>query len=44
MTPGARLSPYSGQVIAYRAGIPVEVGDLGAVRQRLRHRSPAPGA
>lgn len=44
VTPGVRLSPYSGQVIAYRAGIPVEVGDLGAVRQRLRHQAPGPGA
>jgi ATP-dependent Lhr-like helicase len=44
ITPGARLSPASGQVIAYRAGVPVEVGDLGAVRQRLRHQAPAPSA
>ncbi len=44
VTPGARLSPYSGQVIAYRAGIPVEVGALGAVLQRLRLPAPAPGA
>jgi ATP-dependent Lhr-like helicase len=44
VTPGARLSPYSSQVIAYRAGVPVEVGDLGAVRQRLRHRASGPGA
>jgi ATP-dependent Lhr-like helicase len=34
--PGARLSPYSGQTIAYRDGMPVEVGELGAVRSRLQ--------
>jgi ATP-dependent Lhr-like helicase len=34
--PGARVSPYSGQVIAYRDGVPVEVGELGAVRSRLQ--------
>jgi len=34
--PGARLSPYSGQTIAYRDGLPVEVGELGAVRSRLQ--------
>lgn len=44
LTPGARLSPSSGQVIAYRAGIPVEAGDLGAVLQRLRHRASVPRA
>ncbi|MGH7407741.1 MAG: Lhr family helicase, partial [Candidatus Methylomirabilales bacterium] len=44
VTPGARLSPYSSQVIAYRAGIPVEVGDLGAVLQRLRRQAPGSGA
>jgi ATP-dependent Lhr-like helicase len=34
--PGARLSPYSGQTIAYRDGLPVEVDELGAVRSRLQ--------
>ncbi|MBI2962172.1 MAG: DEAD/DEAH box helicase [Deltaproteobacteria bacterium] len=34
--PGARLSPYSGQVVAYRDGAVVEVGELGAVRSRLQ--------
>ena len=34
--PSARVSPYSGQVIAYRDGVPVEVGELGAVRSRLQ--------
>ena len=27
---------YSGQVIAYRDGVPVEIGELGAVRSRLQ--------
>ena len=35
LTPGPRVSPFSGQVIAYRDGVPVEVGDLGAVRSKL---------
>jgi hypothetical protein len=34
--PGARVSPFSGQVIAYRDGVPVEIGELGAVRSRLQ--------
>src|SRR5581483_8172383 len=42
VTPGARVSPLSGQVIALAAGVPVEVGELGAVKSRLqRHASPA---
>jgi len=36
LTPGARLSPFAQQVIAYRDGVPVEVGPLGAVRSRLQ--------
>jgi ATP-dependent Lhr-like helicase len=36
ITPGARVSPFSGLVIAYRDGVPVDVGELGAVRSRLR--------
>ncbi len=44
LTPGARVSPFSGQVIAYRAGVPVEVGDLGAVMHRVRQMASAPGA
>jgi ATP-dependent Lhr-like helicase len=36
ITPGARISPFSGQVIAYRDGVPIEIGDLGAVRSRLQ--------
>ena len=39
LTPGARLSPLSGQVIAFADGVPIEVGDLGAVRSRLRSRA-----
>ncbi len=38
LTPGARVSPFSNQVIAYRSGVPVEVGELGAVMSRLRQR------
>lgn len=38
LTPGERLSPISGQVIAYRAGVPVAVDELGAVRSRLQLR------
>ena len=41
VTPGARVSPFSGQVIAYRDGVPVEVGELGTVLSRLR-QSAAP--
>jgi len=36
VTPGSRVSPFSGQVIAYRDGVPVEIGELGAVRSRLQ--------
>jgi ATP-dependent Lhr-like helicase len=36
LLPGSRLSPFSGKVIAYRAGIPVATGDLGSVRSHLR--------
>jgi ATP-dependent Lhr-like helicase len=45
LTPGARISPLSGQVIAFERGVPIDSGDLGAVRHRLRDRSlAAPGA
>jgi ATP-dependent Lhr-like helicase len=44
LTPGARVSPYSGQVIAYRSGVPVEVGDLGAVLHRLSRSASPPVA
>jgi ATP-dependent Lhr-like helicase len=36
LTPGARISPYSNQVITYRAGVPVDAGLLGAVLSRGR--------
>ena len=36
LTPGQRVSPFSNQVIAYRDGVPLEVGQLGAVRSRLQ--------
>jgi ATP-dependent Lhr-like helicase len=35
-TSGERVSPFTLQVIAYRDGVPVEVGELGAVRSRLQ--------
>jgi len=36
LLPGPRLSSFSGKVIAYRAGIPVATGDLGAVLSHLQ--------
>jgi ATP-dependent Lhr-like helicase len=36
LTPGSRLSPFTQQVIVYRAGVPVETGTLGAVKSRLQ--------
>jgi ATP-dependent Lhr-like helicase len=36
VVPGARVSPYSGVFIAYRDGLPVEIGELGFVRSRLQ--------
>jgi ATP-dependent Lhr-like helicase len=36
VTPGARVSPFSGLVIAYRDGAPAEIGELGAVRSKLQ--------
>jgi ATP-dependent Lhr-like helicase len=38
LTPGARVSPFSNQVIAYQNGVPVEAGSLGAVLSRLQKR------
>jgi len=38
LTPGARLSPFTQQVIVYRSGVPVETGALGAVKSRLHGR------
>jgi ATP-dependent Lhr-like helicase len=36
LTPGARVSPFSHQIIAYRDGEPVEVGSIGEIRSRLQ--------
>lgn len=36
LTPGARVSPLSGQKIAFRRGVAVDVGQLGEVRSRLQ--------
>jgi ATP-dependent Lhr-like helicase len=36
LTPGARISPQSGHVIAFSRGVPIESGELGAVRSRLQ--------
>jgi ATP-dependent helicase Lhr and Lhr-like helicase len=33
--PGARVSPYSGLVIAFSDGMPADVGPLGAVLSKL---------
>jgi ATP-dependent Lhr-like helicase len=38
LTPGPRVSPLSGQVVAFERGVPIEIGELGAVRSRLRGR------
>jgi ATP-dependent Lhr-like helicase len=39
LTPGARISPYTGQVIAYRDGVPVEIGPLGLVESHLQFQA-----
>jgi ATP-dependent Lhr-like helicase len=36
LTPGARVSPFSNQVIAYDNGVPIEVGELGTVLSRVQ--------
>jgi len=36
LTPGGRVSPFTNQVIAYRNGVAVEIGELGAVLSRVR--------
>ena len=36
LTAGERISPLSRQVIAYRDGVPIDTGELGAVRSRLQ--------
>jgi ATP-dependent Lhr-like helicase len=38
LTPGARVSPFSNQVIAYDNGVPIEVGELGTVLSRVQAR------
>ncbi len=43
LTPGARISPYSNQVIAYSNGVPVDIGPLGAVLSRLQQNRLVPG-
>jgi ATP-dependent Lhr-like helicase len=35
LTPGPRVSPYSGQVIANSNGVPTDIGPLGAVLSKL---------
>jgi ATP-dependent Lhr-like helicase len=42
LTPGPRVSPYSGQAIVYSDGVPVDVGPLGAVRSRLQSADDGP--
>jgi ATP-dependent Lhr-like helicase len=39
LVPGARVPPAAREVIAFRDGVPVEVGELGAVLSRLRRRA-----
>lgn len=42
LTPGPRVPSSSGQVIAYRNGVPVEIGELGVVLSRLRREKKNP--
>ena len=35
LTPSPRVSPYSNMAIAYRNGVPEEIGPLGAVLSKL---------
>ncbi|HEX7233127.1 MAG TPA: DEAD/DEAH box helicase [Candidatus Binatia bacterium] len=37
ITPGARLSPYANQFVAYENGLPVGVGLLGELLSQLQH-------
>jgi len=41
LLPGPRISPFSGKVIAYRGGVPVATGDLGAVLSNLQSATPS---
>ena len=43
VSPGARLSLYSNQAIAYRGGVAVEVGLVGELISRLQLRSSQEG-
>jgi ATP-dependent Lhr-like helicase len=43
LLPGQRVSPTAREVIAFRDGVPVESGELGAVLSRLGRRTPAAG-
>jgi len=36
LTPGARVSPFSNQIIRYQDGVPVDVGERGAVLSRAQ--------
>lgn len=36
IVPGARVSPYSNQMVAYRDGLPIAVGLLGEILSRLQ--------
>jgi ATP-dependent Lhr-like helicase len=36
IVPGARIAPAAREVIAFRQGVPIESGELGAVLSRLR--------
>jgi ATP-dependent helicase Lhr and Lhr-like helicase len=36
VTDAGRISPFSNLVIAYRDGVPVQIGELGTVRSRLQ--------
>jgi ATP-dependent Lhr-like helicase len=40
LTPGARVSPLSGQAILYVDGVPAEVGERHALQARLRRAQP----
>jgi len=41
LTPSPRVSPYSNMAIAYRNGVPEEIGPLGAVLSRLPRKKNA---
>ncbi len=41
LTPGERLSPLSGHFVAFERGVPIDTGELGTLRSRLRRRTQA---